>query len=116
MNAVTRPQRAKYLDRLHNLTIRISGEQKNRILDHAESKGISVSQLVEFAVWEFIRLDKGIPNPGPSQFKKPTAEDVLRGYLSGESVLQPCGKVACDQKIVKFQGLEFCETCNVRVG
>lgn len=112
---MTKPKRAKYLDRLHNLTIRISGEQKNLIIDHAESKGLSVSQLVEYAVWEFIRLDKGIASPGPSQFKKVTPEETLRSYLSGETLLQPCGKPSCDQRITMFQGLEFCETCNIRI-
>lgn len=110
-----KPKPAQYLDRLHNLTIRISGQQKNQIINHAESKGLTVSQLIEFAVWEFIRLDKGIPNPGPSQFKKATPEEMLRSYLSGETLLQPCGKTSCEQRLTTFQGMEFCETCNVRI-
>jgi len=112
---MTKPQRAQYEDRLHNVGIRISGKQKNLIIDHAESKGISVSQLIEYAVWEFIRQDKGIPNPGPSQFRQATPQEELRAYLSGETILQPCGLKQCDQQLTKFQGFLFCETCNLRI-
>jgi hypothetical protein len=110
------PQRAKYEDRLYNVGIRISGKQKNLIIDHAKSKGISVSQLIEYAVWEFIRNDKGIPSPGPSQFAKINEADEIRAYLTGVNLLQPCGQLTCKQETVMFQGMEFCETCNLRIG
>jgi len=112
---MTTPKRAAFKDRLYNVGIRISGEQKNIIIDHAASKGISVAQLIEYAVWEFIRQDKGIPNPGPSQFRQATPQDELRAYLSGETILQPCGQKQCDQQLTKFQGLTFCNTCNLRI-
>lgn len=110
------PRRADFDDRLYNLGIRISGKQKNQIIDFAKSKGISVSQLIEYAVWQFIREDKGIPAPGPSQFSVATPEDQVRAYLTGVNVLQPCGKTECKQDIVMFQGMQFCETCNLRIG
>lgn len=110
------PRRAEYEDRLYNVGIRISGKQKNLIIDHAKSKGISVSQLIEYAVWEFIRNDKGIPSPGPSQFAKSDPNDVVRSYLTGETILQPCGQASCKQEIIMFQGMEFCQTCNLRIG
>lgn len=113
---MSEPQKAKYEDRLYNVGIRISGKQKNLIIDHAKSKGISVSQLIEYAVWEFIRQDKGIPSPGPSQFAKTTPEDEIRAYLSGQTLLKPCGKTQCEQVSVMFQGMEFCDTCNLRIG
>jgi hypothetical protein len=109
------PRRAEYEDRLYNVGVRISGKQKNLIIDHAKEKGISVSQLIEYAVWDFIRQDKGIPSPGPSQFAKADATDVVRSYLTGETILQPCGKISCVQDIVMFQGMEFCENCNLRI-
>lgn len=109
------PRRADYDDRLYNLGIRISGKQKNQIIDFAKSKGISVSQLIEYAVWQFIREDKGIPAPGPSQFAKITPEDQVRAYLTGVNLLQPCGQQSCKQEVVMFQGMEFCETCNLRI-
>lgn len=111
-----KPQRAQYDDRLYNLGIRIMGKQKNMIIDYAQSQGISVSQLIEYAVWEFIRQEKGIASPGPSQFRTATIQDELRAYLSGESLMKPCGKQECNQVSILFQGMEFCETCNLRIG
>jgi len=109
-------QRAQFEDRLYNLGIRITGKQKNLIIDHAKSRGMSVSQLIEYAVWQFIREERGIPAPGPSQFAKVTKEEMIRAYLTGETLLQPCGKIECKQDLVMFQGMEFCETCNLRIG
>jgi len=110
------PQRAQWEDRLYNVGIRITGKQKNLIIDHAKSKGISVSQLIEYAVWQFIREDKGIAAPGPSQFTKATKEEMIKAYLTNKTVLQPCGKTECESKVTMFQGMEFCETCNLRIG
>jgi hypothetical protein len=110
------PQKAEYPDRLYNVTIRISGKEKNQIIEHAEKLGISVSQLINYAIWTFVRSGEGIPSPGPSQFAKTTNEDVIRSYLTGITLLKPCGQVSCDQQLVMFQGMEFCETCNLRIG
>lgn len=113
---MAKPKRADYEDRLYNVGIRISGKQKNHIIDFADSKGITVSQLIEYAVWQFIRNDKGIAAPGPSQYAVITPEENIRAYLTGETLLQPCGKVECKQDIVMFQNMKFCETCNLRIG
>jgi hypothetical protein len=109
------PQRAKDPIALHNLTIRISGDQKNQILDAAFDSGYSVAQYVLYAIWTFMRSGQGIPSPGPSQFLKASKEDMLRAYLSGETLLMPCGKPKCDIKEVILNGLSFCGTCNVRI-
>lgn len=110
------PRRADYEDRLYNLGIRIPGWQKNQIIDFCKSKNISVSQLIQYAIWQFIREDKGIPAPGPSQYAVVTPEETIRAYLTGETLLQPCGKIECKQDLVMFQGMTFCETCNLRIG
>ena len=109
------PQRAQYPDRDYNLTIRLSGEQKNQIIDTASDLGISVTQLVLYSVWTYIRSQTGIPQPGPSQFARSTKEDMLKAYLSGQTLLMPCGKPKCKMKEVDLNGLVFCETCNVRI-
>lgn len=112
---MTQPKRAQYDDRLYNVGVRITGQQKNLIIEHAEKLGIPVSQLIEYAVWLFIREDKGIPAPGTAQFRIPNHQDELRSYLSGETLLKPCGQKECDQRLTKFQGLIFCNTCNLRI-
>lgn len=109
------PQRATNPEALHNLTIRISGEQKNQILDAAFASGYSVTQYILYALWTFMRSQEGIPSPGPSQFLRASKEDMLKAYLTGETLLMPCGKPKCDIKEITFNGLIFCETCNVRI-
>jgi hypothetical protein len=72
---MTQPKRAQYDDRLYNVGVRITGQQKNLIIEHAEKLGIPVSQLIEYAVWQFIREDKGIPAPGTAQYRIPNQQD-----------------------------------------
>lgn len=110
------PQRVDYLDRDYNLSIRLSGAQKNQIIDAAAAENISVNQLILYAVWTYIRSKDGIPLPGSSQFAKNTPEDLLKAYLSGQTLLMPCGKPKCKMVPVVISGMEFCETCNIRIG
>lgn len=109
-------QRVPYLDRDYNLSVRLTGAQKNQIIDAAQEENISVNQLVLFAVWTYIRSKQGIPSPGASQFARNTPEDMLKAYLTGQTLLMPCGKPKCKMTPVTLSGMEFCETCNVRIG
>ena len=110
------PQKVQYEDRDYNLSIRLTGAQKNQIIDAAEQEGISVNQLILYSVWTYIRSKQGIPLPGSSQFARNTPEDYLKAYLSGETLLMPCGKPKCKMVPVTLSGMEFCDTCNVRIG
>lgn len=109
------PQPAKYEDRYYNVSIRILGKEKNALIDYAKEQQVSVSELIEYAIWTFIREKKNIPNPGPSQFHETTPQDTIRAYLTGVNLLEPCGKPSCEKEIVTVAGMNFCTTCNVRV-
>jgi hypothetical protein len=91
------------------------GSQKNEIIDYAKAQGISVNQLVLFAVLDFIREKKGLPSPGSAQFSIPTMEETLAAYMRGEQILTPCGKTECNMDLVDLSGMQFCKTCNIRV-
>ena len=107
---------ANFPNRKYGLSISVTGAQKNEIVRYAEEIGVSVNQLMTNATLMFIRNEKGIPEPGPSQYSRITADDVIRSYITGERLLQPCGQRECVQEITEISGMEFCKTCNIRVG
>ena len=109
-------KRVDYPDRDYNLSIRLSGAQKNQIIDAAEEQNTPVNQLILYAVWTYLRSKQGIPLPGSAQFARNSPEDLLKAYLSGETLLMPCGKPKCKMVPVVVSGMEFCDTCNVRIG
>lgn len=108
-------EKSRFPNRYSELHLRLLGSQKNEIIDYAKAQGLSVNQLVLYAVLDFIRNQKGIPSPGSAQFSIPTMEETLTAYMRGEQVLTPCGKTSCDMQLVDVAGMEFCKTCNVRV-
>lgn len=109
-------EKAKFPKRFYDIHLRLTGAQKNEIIDYAKSKDLSVNQLILYAVLDFIRTAKGIPAPGPSQYAKASLDDVLISYLRGERILQPCGKTQCEQVVTEISGMEFCTNCNLRIG
>jgi len=113
---VRKSEKSKHPKRWHELKVRLLGEQKNIIIDYSRANNLSVNQLMLYAVLDFINNQKGIASPGPSQYAKSTLDDVLSAYIRGERLYQPCGKIECDKKITNISGMEFCTTCNFRVG
>jgi hypothetical protein len=109
-------KRAKYKDRKYGITLSLTGEQKNELIDYAEKIDVSLNALILYASLMFVRAERGIPEPGPSQFAKASLDDVLTAYLRGEKLFQPCGKQECDQVPTEISGMEFCKTCNLRIG
>lgn len=108
-------EKTRWHDRYVTLNIRLKGKQKNDIIDYARKHEQSVNDVVLYAVWDFIRRDKGIPSPGTPQFSVPTVDETVLAYIRGEHILQPCGQKNCDKKITQLNDMQFCETCNVRI-
>jgi hypothetical protein len=105
----------KKLDRYYDVHLRMPGKLKKEMLEYANKIDISLNELIIYAVWEFIRNEKNIPSPGTPQFSLTTPQEALAMYLSGQTVLQPCGQRECEMKITELNGMKFCDTCNVRV-
>lgn len=93
----------------------MKGRQKNEIIEYARKKDMSVTDVVLYAVWDFIRNEKGIPSAGSAQFSLPTVDETVLAYIRGEHIMQPCGKRECDKKITEINQMQFCETCNLRI-
>jgi len=108
-------KKTKYLDSYVTINIRIKGRMKNEIVDYANKQGISVNQLCVYALYEFVKNQKGLPSPGNAQFSIPTVEEQVLAYVRGEQILKPCGKKDCLQKITQIDAWQFCETCNLRI-
>lgn len=116
MSAMARKsEKTRFPNRWHVLGLRVKGQLKNQIIDYAREKNISVNELISFAVYEFIRLQKGVPSPGTAQYSLPTKEESIAAYLRGEKLLEPCGQKDCIKKIVEIDSMKFCETCNLRI-
>ena len=66
---------------------------------------------------EALDEERGVPAAPPPVAPVPSAQQVLRGYLVGEEVLEPCGRPApCERDGTYMVGdLEFCGACRVRV-
>lgn len=110
-----RAEKTRFVDKYVILNVRMKGRLKNEIIDYARKKDISVNDMIQYAVWEFIRNEKGIPDAGSAQFSLPTVEETVLAYIRGEHILQPCGLRECDKKITQLNDMQFCETCNLRI-
>jgi hypothetical protein len=108
-------EKTRFPNRWHVLSFRVKGNIKNLIVDYAREKNITVNELITFSVYEFVRLQKGIPSPGSAQYSLPTAQEEIAAYLRGEKLLEPCGQKNCTKKITEIDSMKFCETCNLRI-
>ena len=104
-------------DGLYNVSVRVRGVVKNGLLDEAERLGCSLSQLVLLACEDFVRGRSGVPRLLDG-VRVPDVADVVRAYVAGERVLWPCGRVEAECEFARLDvaGLEFCDSCGVRVG
>jgi hypothetical protein len=108
------PQRASNPEGKYNLTVVIPGWLKNRILEHCESLGISITEWVATRLMLDIREERGLPAPPPAVKGIPDATDSIREWLTGERTIQPCGKTDCNPEWEELQKMKFCTKCGVR--
>jgi hypothetical protein len=110
-----RAEKTRFVDKYVILNVRMKGKQKNEIIDYARKKNLAVNDVMLYAVWEFIRNEKGIPDAGSAQYSIPTIQETVLAYVRGDRLLQPCGLKECEQKITQLNNMQFCETCNIRI-
>lgn len=109
-----KPKKSRHPNSTHFITLGVTGAEKNKLIDKANALGMPLSEFLRYIVWEFVKSEKSLP-PAPAVRPRPTPDDALRAYLSGEKLLMPCGKELCDMNIKKFGGGEYCDTCGLRV-
>ena len=110
-----KPKKSRTPKAVHTLTVKVTGAEKNLLIDAARSQGMTLSDFLAWVAWDYCQTQKG-HTPAPAPHPKPTPSDYLRMYLDGEKVLMPCGKEECDMQIVSFGSAEYCNTCSFRVG
>jgi len=112
---VKKATKAEHPGRLYNVVLRVRGSMKNEMLRAAKKNNMNLSEYILYCTWEHMRSERGIPPPGSAQFAFPEPMDVVRAYFTGDTILEPCGQASCDKKLTEFQGMTFCDTCNVRI-
>ncbi len=107
-------KKSRHPNSTHFVTIPVTGAEKNLLIDAANTAGMGLSEFLKYIVWEFKMSGKSLP-PAPASRARPTPDDALRAYFSGERLLMPCGKEVCKMDIKSFNGGEYCDTCGLRV-
>lgn len=110
-----KPKKSRTPKAVHTVTVKVTGAQKNMLIQAAESRGMTLSNFLAYIAFDYCQTEKDMP-PAPAPYPRPTPSDYLRMYLEGEKVLMPCGKEECDMKIVTFGSADYCNTCSFRVG
>lgn len=109
------PERARNLDVSYRMEFVLSGVDKNAVIDLCAAEGVSLQQWLSVVVMSAVREGRGLPRLVDGAVL-PDAGSVLRAYLAGERVLNPCGRSDCVPVPVEFGGLLFCDLCGVRCG
>ena len=106
------PQRADLPDGKYNLVVQIPGWLKNEILDACA--GARINQWVSAVLLAAVRESRGLPPAPPAAAPKPTPADQIRAYMTGEKIVQPCGRTDCNPQWEEIQNMEFCRECGTR--
>lgn len=109
-----KPQKAKLKDGIYNTIIRMPGWLKNDIIAHCKKKNVSINDWITANLLTALREDKGLPPAPPPMKALPTHIEQLRAYISGETLIQPCGKTDCEPEFEQLQNMKFCKKCGVR--
>lgn len=107
-------KKSRHPNSTHFITLAVTGAEKNKLIDGANSRNMPLNEFLRYIIWEFVMSEKSLP-PAPASRPKPTPDEALRAYLSGEKLLMPCGKEVCNMDIKPFGGGEYCNTCGLRV-
>ena len=99
------------------VSVRVPGWLKNRVADAAGREGVSINTWCAGLFVRGVEGSEGFPEPPPAQAPVPSPERVLRGFLTGEDVLEPCGRpYPCERSgVTVVEGLAFCVECRIRV-
>ena len=98
-------------------TLHLPGRLRNELADYCESLGTTMNEWCGVVIRKALEEARGLPEPPPPAAPIPTRVDILRQYLTGETVLEPCGKpYPCQRESTdpEFHGaIEFCGHCRI---
>ncbi len=106
-------------DSVVQVSVRMPGWLKNRIAVEAAENGESINRWAAGVLLRAVEAGEGFPEAPPAQTPLPSPDHVLRAYLSGEDLIEPCGKVApCERVshgVTVVDNMTFCNFCRIRV-
>lgn len=106
-------------DAVVQVSVRVPGWLKNRVAAEAAENGLSINRWAAGVLLRAVESGEGFPEAPPAQVPLPSPDQVLRGYLSGEDVVEPCGQASpCERAVVGVDvvdGMSFCRACRIRV-
>lgn len=97
--------------------VRMPGWLKNQIVDWCGKSELSVNSWAANVLKRALEEEWGLPEPPPAAAPLPTPYSVVSSYLSGETVLEPCGEPSpCGRtEVVDVAGVGYCDKCNIRL-
>lgn len=108
-----KPRRANPTHTVH-LTVPISGDLKNRLIDAAHTAGEGIGTYVVRAILNQIRADNGKP-PIPTVPDTVNPLQPVINYLTGSRTLEPCGQTVCEKQPVRLGNHTYCDTCTIQL-
>ena len=99
------------------LYIPVPDELHSQVKAHVAELGTDITTWVGGLVVEGLRQDKGLPPLPPPRAPLPTTADIIRGVVTGEAVLEPCGDpTPCKRSTTTEVGdMTFCDECDLRI-
>jgi len=100
--------------------INLPGRVRNMIADHVMSlPNTNMNEWCGIVLRQAVEEARGLPTPPPPAAPIPRKVDILREYLTGETILEPCGQpYPCqrERNDSEFHGsIEFCGYCRIMV-
>ena len=99
--------------------LNMPGRVRNELADYVKTIGSSMNEWCGVVIRKALEEAQGLGPVPPPAAPKPERVDILRQYLTGEAVLEPCGKpYPCEREDVdpEFHGaVEFCGYCRIKV-
>ena len=100
--------------------VKVPGWLKNDLIDHCESRQISLNAWLVEAIRAQLNLELDLPAAPQAKAPLPTTADMIRGWATGERTMMPCGRFdTCgavdDDGRWSHDGMGFCNECGIRV-
>ena len=101
------------------VTLNMPGRVRNELADHVKSIGSTMNAWCGVVIRKALEEVQGLGPAPPAAAPIPTSIDILRQYLTGETVLEPCGRpYPCQREDTdsEFHGaVEYCGHCRIMV-
>ncbi len=97
----------------------LPGRVRNQLANHCADLGTNMNEWCGIVIRKALDEARGMPEPPPAAAPIPSRIDILRQYLTGETVLEPCGRsYPCERENhdSEFHGaVEFCGYCRIMI-